>query len=265
MIDIPKVAVLLAPGINCDRETAYALEVAGASAVRIHVNDIIAGKVALSDFHGLVLPGGFSFGDDIASGKILGNKLKYLLGDVLEQFINSAKPVLGICNGYQVMVKMGLLPGFNREYHTQQLTLTFNTSNKFEDRWVHLKPEHDSVCIFTTGITMPLYLPVRHGEGRLVTNDQKVLAELKNNRQTVLRYVDENGERGGYPVNPNGSEDDIAAICDPSGLVFGLMPHPEAYIRRTQHPRWTSSDLDEAGDGLLIFANMVEHIKEHVL
>lgn len=134
MTDKAKVAVLLAPGINCDHETAYALEAAGARADRVHVNDLIAGKAELAGYHGLVLPGGFSFGDDIASGKILGNKLKYLLGDTLERFINSSKPVLGICNGYQVMVKMGLLPGFNREYHTQLITLTFNSSNRFENR-----------------------------------------------------------------------------------------------------------------------------------
>lgn len=130
---------------------------------------------------------------------------------------------------------------------------------------MHLKPEPGSPCIFTKGISRQLYLPVRHGEGRLLARDHEILAELNDKRQVALRYVDENGERGVYPVNPNGSEDDVAAICDSTGLIFGLMPHPEAFIRRTQHPRWTSLDLAEEGDGLLIFANMVRHIQEHVL
>lgn len=261
----PTVAVLLAPGINCDYETAYALELAGAQAVRVHINDLIAGRLSLQDFDGLVLPGGFAFGDDIASGKILGNKLKFLLADPIARFIEAKKPILGICNGFQVMVKMGLLPAFDRDYLTQEVTLTFNTSNKFENRWVHLKADPKSPCIFTRGLDKPIHLPVRHGEGRLIARNDSVQNRLKSGNHVSLRYVDETGSPGEYPINPNGSVLDIAGICDETGLIFGLMPHPEAYVRRTQHPNWTSRQLNEEGDGLALFVNMVEYIKISVL
>lgn len=260
-----RICILLAPGINCDHETAYAVELAGGIPVRCHINDMILGRIDIDAFHGLVIPGGFAFGDDIASGKILGNKLKYLLWPTIENFIAEGKPILGICNGFQVMAKMGLLPGFDLDYRTQRITLTFNASNRFEDRWIHLMPEPSSPCIFTKNIERILALPIRHGEGRLLTADEVALKRLEDGAHVALRYVDKNGISGVYPVNPNGSVNDIAGICDDTGLLFGLMPHPEAFVRNTQHPQWTRQTLAREGDGLSIFRNMIEYIELNLL
>lgn len=259
MISKPRVMVLLAAGINCDRETAFAFEQAGAIAERVHINDLILGSKSLGDYQILVLPGGFSFGDDIASGKVLANKLKYKLGEAIDEFREKGKLILGICNGLQVMVKLGVLPGLNGDYRTQRVTVTFNDSGRFEDRWVYLKVNRGSPCVYTKGLEK-LYLPVRHGEGKFVA-EEPILKSLHAKGQTVVQYVNERGDFGEYPVNPNGSLDHIAGICDESGLVFGLMPHPEGYIRRTQHPRWTRNELPDEGDGLAIFRNAVEYAR----
>jgi len=261
----PKVLILLAAGINCDKETEFAFNLAGADARRVHINDLIAGKESLSDYHILVLPGGFSFGDDIASGKVLANKLKYRFEDQIQKFIEDKKLILGICNGFQVMVKLGLLPGFDRDYRTQRTTLTFNDSGRFEDRWVYLKINKNSPCIFTQGIKELIYLPVRHGEGKFIPKDRVILERLFEQDHVVAQYVDERGNFGPYPVNPNGSVGEIAGICDETGRVFGLMPHPEGYIRRTQHPRWTRENLPEEGDGLAIFKNAVRYVQNELL
>lgn len=261
----PKALILLAAGINCDKETEFAFNLAGADARRVHINDLIAEKKDPSQYHILVLPGGFSFGDDIASGKVLANKLKYRLEDQIQKFIEDKKLILGICNGFQVMVKLGLLPGFNGDYKTQQATLTFNDSARFENRWVYLKLNKNSNCVFTKGIRGLIYLPVRHGEGKFIPKDEMVLEKLFKDGQIVVQYVDERGNFGPYPVNPNGSVDEIAGICDETGRVFGLMPHPEGYIRRTQHPRWTRQVLPLEGDGLAIFKNAVNYVQNELL
>jgi phosphoribosylformylglycinamidine synthase len=251
------VIVLLAAGINCDRETAFAFERAGAAADRVHINDLIFGLKSLDDYQILVVPGGFSFGDDIASGKVLANKLKYKLGEAIDEFREREKLILGICNGFQVLAKLGLLPGLEGDHRSQCATVTFNDSGRFEDRWVYLKVNKNSPCIYTQGLES-LYLPVRHGEGKFVA-EEPILKSLRASAQTVVQYVDERGRFGDYPVNPNGSMDHIAGICDESGRIFGLMPHPEGYIRRTQHPRWTRNELPDEGDGLAIFRNAVEY------
>lgn len=261
----PKAIVLLAAGINCDRETEYAFQLAGANAERVHTNDLISGVRDLCEFHILVIPGGFSFGDDIASGKVLANKLKYKLGEKIHQFIEQKKLVIGICNGFQVMVKLGLLPGFNGDYKTQLTTLTYNDSSRFEDRWVYLRINQNSNCVFSQGITDLLYLPVRHGEGKFIPQGNKVLKQVKQNNQIVFQYVDASGDFGDYPVNPNGSVGSIAGICDETGLLFGLMPHPEGYVTRTQHPRWTREDLPPEGQGLRIFRNAVNYARENLV
>lgn len=253
----PKALILLAAGINCDRETAFAFEQAGAAADRVHINDLIFGLKPLDDYQILVVPGGFSFGDDIASGKVLANKFKYRLGEAIDEFRKKEKLILGICNGFQVLAKLGLLPGLDGDYHSQRVTVTFNDSGRFEDRWVYLKVNENSPCIYTRGLER-LYLPVRHGEGKFVA-EESILKSIRANSQTVVQYVDEQGSFGEYPVNPNGSMDHIAGICDESGRIFGLMPHPEGYIRRTQHPRWTRNELPDEGDGLAIFRNAVEY------
>lgn len=257
----PKVLVLTGYGINCDMETQHAFKLAGADAERVHLTDLINGTRKLSDFHILAFPGGFSFGDDIASGKVLANMIKYNLGKQIQEFIEAEKLVIGICNGFQAMVKMGLLPAFDGDYSTQDVTLTFNDSGRFEDRWVHLLGNKSSKCVFTKGVEN-IYLPVRHGEGKFVAKNQQALARLKKNNQIVFQYVDKDGSLAGYPYNPNGSIDNIAAICDETGRVFGMMPHPEAFQHRTNHPRWTREELPEEGAGVAIFRNAVEYVSE---
>ncbi|PWB53975.1 MAG: phosphoribosylformylglycinamidine synthase I [Candidatus Methanoperedenaceae archaeon] len=257
---IPKALVLTGYGINCDIETKHAFKLAGARAERVHINDLINGKERLSDYNILSFPGGFSFGDDIASGKVLANMVKYNIGEQIQEFIDSGKLILGICNGFQAMVKMGLLPGFNEDYATQEVTLTYNDSGRFEDRWVHLKLNKISKCVFTKGIEN-IYLPVRHGEGKFVTKNPQVIEKLKKGNHIVFQYVDMEGKSAGYPYNPNGSVNNIAAICDKTGRVFGMMPHPEAFQHRTNHPRWTREELPEEGAGIAIFRNAVEYVK----
>ncbi len=260
---IPKVLVLTGYGINCDLETQHAFNVAGGHADRIHLTDLLDGSVKLSDFHILALPGGFSFGDDIASGKVLANMIEYNLGGQLQEFIEAGKLVIGICNGFQVMVKMGLLPAFDGDYSMQDVTLTFNDSGRFEDRWVHLESGKNSKCVFTKGIKR-IYLPVRHGEGKFVVKNPQVLTRLKTEGHIVFRYSDSEGRFAGYPHNPNGSVENIAGICDATGRVFGMMPHPEAFQHRTNHPAWTREELPEEGAGMAIFRNAVEYAKENL-
>ncbi|MBI3587762.1 phosphoribosylformylglycinamidine synthase I [Candidatus Micrarchaeota archaeon] len=254
-----RACVLYGFGINCDCETQHAFQSAGAFAERIHVNDLISGGRKLSEFDILAFPGGFSFGDDLGSGKVLGNKFKFNLKGELAQFVADGKLVIGICNGFQSLVKMGLLPGLEGDYFTQRATLTFNDSGKFEDRWVHLKLNPSSKCVWTRGIE-GLYLPVRHGEGKFVAGDS-VLDELERNGQVVAQYVNASGGIAGYPLNPNGSLRSIAGVCDPEGRIFGLMPHPEAYNHPTNHPRWTRGGVRgvEKHLGLKVFANAVGH------
>lgn len=253
----PKVLVLTGYGINCDMEVKHAFDIAGGQADRIHLADLLNGSVKISDFQILALPGGFSFGDDIASGKVLANMIKYNLWGQLQEFIDAGKLVIGICNGFQAMVKMGMLPAFDGDYTTQEVTLTFNDSGKFEDRWVHMQGT-GSKCVFTKGIKS-IYLPVRHGEGKFVVKNPQVLARLKKDNHIVFRYADSEGNFAGYPNNPNGSVDNIAGICDATGRVFGMMPHPEAFQHRTNHPAWTREELPEEGAGMAIFRNAVEY------
>ncbi len=249
--------VLTAPGINCDRETALALALAGATTETTHINDLTGPPELMRDFRILALSGGFSFGDDIASGRVLARKLRDRLGTHLAEFTAAGKLILGICNGFQVLVKLGVLPALPGEPPGQQASLTFNTSDKFEDRWTYLEIDQGCNSVFTRGIDSPIYLPVRHGEGRFIPKDDAIAAGLQSAGQIALRYVDESGQRRGYPINPNGSVDNIAGISDPTGRIFGLMPHPEVFVSRTQHPRWTREEVT-LGDGLRIFQNGVE-------
>ena len=258
----PKVLVLTGYGINCDYETEFAFDLAGARAQRVHLNDIIADRARLNEFQILAIPGGFSFGDDIASGKVLANKLKYNLAAELKRFIDDGKPIIGICNGFQVMVRLGLLPAFDRDYGAQVASLTFNDSGRFEARWVYLKVNQDSPCIFTRGME-GIYLPLRNGEGKFIPQGEGVRHRLWRNHHVVLQYVDDGGRPGGYPWNPNGSIDGIASLCDETGRIFGLMPHPEAFIFRTNHPRWTRENLGE-GEGLAIFRNAVRWVSDNL-
>ncbi|MFA6239743.1 MAG: phosphoribosylformylglycinamidine synthase subunit PurQ [Candidatus Hydrogenedentales bacterium] len=254
--------ILTGFGINCDGETTEAFKRAGADAVRVHLNDVIPNPEVLERFQILAVPGGFSFGDDVASGKIFANRLRYRLGEALQQFVADGKLVIGICNGFQVLVKMGMLPMRSGAFE-QEVTLTQNDSGRFENRWICLSKAPNTKCVWLKGIDR-LELPVRHGEGKFIPRDNDVLKALADSGQVALRYCRLDGApaRGEFPVNPNGAIDDIAGICDPSGRVFGLMPHPEAYVDRTNHPRWTREDLPEEGAGLQVFRNAVEYIRE---
>jgi len=253
----PKVIILRTAGTNCDYETEYAFKLAGARAERVHINRLIEGSVRLDDYDILAIPGGFSYGDDISAGVLLANELRYKLRDQVERFIEEGKLIIGICNGFQVLVKAGLLPRFKGMEGKQLATLHLNDSAKFECRWVYLRLESDR-CVFTKGLKPIIYLPVAHAEGKFVA-PKDVLDRLEENGQVVFRYVDEEGRIAGYPYNPNGSMRNIAGICDPTGRIFGLMPHPERYVWRYQHPRWTREELPEEGDGLAIFKNAVRY------
>jgi phosphoribosylformylglycinamidine synthase len=253
----PKVCVLRAAGTNCDQETAFAFQKAGAEPKLIHVNKIINRDISLDDYQILAIPGGFTYGDDIAAGKILANELKTRLSDDIKKFIAEGKLIIGICNGFQILVKAGLLPGNDR--FRQEASLIINDSGKFEDRWVYLRSQVK--CVWTKGLPEIIYLPVAHGEGKFVIKDKTVLERLKKNNQIVFRYCDEKGKAGGYPYNPNGAIEHIAGICDGTGRIMGLMPHPERHIEIHQHPRWTQMKHKKEGDGLQIFENGVEYAK----
>jgi phosphoribosylformylglycinamidine synthase len=246
----PKTLILRAAGTNCDLEAVHAFELAGAEVESIHINRLLESPKLLENFQIMAVPGGFSYGDDIAAGKILANQLVHHLGESLHRFVESGKPIIGICNGFQVLVKTDLLPGPLGDRSGQTCTLTNNDCGSFVDKWIKLSPK-PSKCIWTAGLS-DLELPIAHGEGKFVPGDEKVRRDLWDNEQVALVYV------GG---NPNGSVDDIAGVCDASGLVFGLMPHPERHVNRLQHPAWTSrqSSRDE-GDGLQIFRNAVKHV-----
>lgn len=233
-----KALVLCGYGLNCDYETQFALAQAGAEAVRVHINELICGEARLTDVHLLALVGGFSWGDDHGAGVILGLRLKLALQSQLIDFIQDGKLILGICNGFQVLVNMGLLPGLNGDYNRRQVAMIPNDCGNFRDAWVHLQVASER-SVFTRHLNH-LELPVRHGEGKFFAPPE-VRAELFARQQVVFQYATPEGHpaHGRFPDNPNGSLDDIAGICDPSGRVLGLMPHPEAYIQFTQHPTWT--------------------------
>ncbi len=261
----PRVLILRTAGTNCDGETATAFRMAGAEVVSCHVNELVRDPQQLDACQVLALPGGFTYGDDVASGKILANELRCKLGEPLHRFVNSGKLMIGICNGFQTLVKAGFLPGTGGGLAVEA-TLTTNDSGRFEDRWVWLGPGDEkrsavASCVWTRGIDRFFELPVAHGEGKFVARDGQVLERMRRQGQIVLRYVSADGKSSGYPGNPNGSVDDIAGVCDATGRILGLMPHPERHVVSTQHPRWTRGDArrDGLGDGLAIFRNGVKH------
>jgi len=254
-----KAVVLRAAGINCDAETEHALELTGARAQRVHINRLIEDKSLLNRFSILVIPGGFSYGDDVAAGKILANQIRHHLYDAVHKFIDDGKLVLGICNGFQVLVKCGLLGANGSGNGQQSVTITNNDSGKFEDRWVYLEPQTDRCIFIEPG--RRIYLPIAHGEGKVVTKSDSDLIKLLDDGSVAFKYVDKDGREGGYPVNPNGSAGAIAGLTDATGRVMGLMPHPERFVRATQHPRWTRLENRGDGDGMSIFRNAVNYIR----
>jgi phosphoribosylformylglycinamidine synthase len=267
-----KSIVITGNGTNCEMEMAHACRLAGFDEVDIvHISELLYGEKSLDDYHFLNLPGGFLDGDDLGSAKAGANRILHakvkgkeeILYSQFMRFIKQGKLILGVCNGFQLLVKLGMLPGFDGDYRMQTVTLTFNDSGRFEDRWVYLRVSPDSPCIFTKNIA-GIYLPVRHGEGKFITKDQEILKRLHEDHQVVVQYSNEDYEEAtmDYPANPNGAVDAIAGICNSTGRIFGLMPHPEAYLHYTNHPRWTREKLPVEGMGLAIFKNAVDFIRK---
>ncbi len=271
---VAQALVLTGNGTNCEREMAHACRLAGAEAKIAHTAEVFAGRVRLADYHFLNLPGGFLDGDDLGAAKAGAVRLKYgrVRGDGevrffedLLAFVGEGKLVLGVCNGFQLLVKLGLLPGLDRSYGEQSASITHNDSGRFEDRWVHLAVDGASPCVFTRGLGA-LTFPVRHGEGKFTPADHEVLRRLESERLVAMRYADVDGDPTmKYPCNPNGSVGAVAGVCDPTGRIFGLMPHPEAFLHRTNHPRWTREELPEEGQGLALFRNAVRFIRDNLL
>jgi phosphoribosylformylglycinamidine synthase subunit PurQ / glutaminase len=253
MTAVPAV-VLAAPGTNRDVDVAAALRLAGAEPRIIPLAE--ASTESLADARIAVVAGGFSFADALGSGRLFALELANRLGDTLSGFVAAGRPVLGICNGFQTLVRAGLLPG-----PTGQAALGHNSTGRFECRWVTLEADLTSRSIWTQGITETVCCPIAHGEGRFHA-DPATMAALAANGQIALRYrrLDGASAEGAFPFNPNGSDDDIAGICDPTGVVLGLMPHPEDHVFTRQHPRWTRGET--AGSCLPFFANGVRHAKE---
>lgn len=265
-----KTIVLTGNGTNCEMEMAHACRLAGAEKTDIvHISELLYGEKHLSDYNFLNLPGGFLDGDDLGSAKAGANRFLHapisgaeeMLIEELLKFINAGGLILGVCNGFQLMVKLGLLPALGGNFTKQSTTLTFNDSGRFEDRWVYLKANAQSPCVFTRGIDM-VYYPVRHGEGKFVPENGAILEEIEKKNLVAFQYCNAGGSvTTDYPANPNGSINAIAALCNETGRLFGLMPHPEAFLHRTNHPRWTREDLPEDGQGLAIFQNAVTFIR----
>jgi phosphoribosylformylglycinamidine synthase I len=270
-----KAIVITGNGTNCEMEMAHACRLAGADQVDIvHISQLLYREKKLDDYHFLNLPGGFLDGDDLGSAKAGANRIlnaavqtdksaiRETLYDQFRRFIQAGKLILGVCNGFQLLVKLGTLPGFDGQYFRQNVTLTFNDSGRFEDRWVYLKTNADAPCVFTKGVKA-LYLPVRHGEGKFIAKDRATLRRLHQDHHVVLQYSGDDCRTAtmDYPANPNGAADAIAGICNETGRIFGLMPHPEAYLHYTNHPRWTREKLPEAGMGLALFNNAVKFIR----
>ena len=265
-----KCIVLTGNGTNCEMEMAYACKMAGADIVDIvHLSELLYGERRLDDYSFLNLPGGFLDGDDLGSAKAGANRFlcariresRELLFDQLIKFIRAGKLILGVCNGFQLMIKLGLLPALGGNYAKQSATLTYNDSGRFEDRWVYLKVETPSPCVYIRGADI-IYLPVRHGEGKFIPQSNSIISRIENKNLCALRYCTPDGVISmEYPDNPNGSINAVAGICDESGRLFGLMPHPEAYLCRVNHPRWTREKLPEKGQGLVIFQNAINFIR----
>lgn len=266
----PKICILRTAGTNCDQETYFAFLKAQGAPELVHINELVNKEKVIDDYQILAIPGGFSYGDDLGAGKILANELKFKLIDDIIKFVQDGKLILGICNGFQVLVKSGLLAA-NAQLK-QDTSLIINDSGKFEDRWTYLRVTSYAMpagrqelrvtkCVWTKDLPEIIYLPVAHGEGKFITQDKSTLENLRKNRQIIFQYCDEQGNFSGYPHNPNGSEDNIAGICDETGRILGLMPHPERHIEVSQHPRGLEFPKKQEGDGLQILKNGVEYAK----
>ncbi|WBF67972.1 phosphoribosylformylglycinamidine synthase subunit PurQ [Desulfovibrio subterraneus] len=263
-----KTLVITGYGTNCEVESAHAARLSGADVADIaYFSDLVAGRTRLTDYNFLIFPGGFLDGDDLGSALAAAQRWRHAATEQKEPLLNQLKTffanggiILGICNGFQLLVKLGLLPAIGGDYFDRQVSLSHNDSARFEDRWVHLKANPQSPCVFTKGVDM-LYLPVRHGEGKIIFRDDTVREALISQNLIALQYADpESGEpTETYPLNPNGSPMGIAGLTDPSGRILGLMPHPEAYNHPTNHPGWTAGETSELG--IILVKNGINYLK----
>lgn len=260
----PKVLIITGYGVNCEAESAHAWKLAGAEPQMVHLNDLLERPAQLKDFHAMMFIGGFSYGDHMTSGHVFALRVKHHMKDELQQFIDDGKLIMGICNGFQVMTKMGLLPGLDGAYFEPTVALMQNDCGTFQNFWVDIRFEDASPCVFTKGLgTLPL--PIRHGEGKIFTLDSALLEQVESKGCVAARYVDkDNNPTQEFPANPNGSLNAIAGLTDPTGRIFGMMPHPEAYLFPENHPNWDKQKLDgslpDQGLGLKLFQNAVNHI-----
>lgn len=250
-----KVLILRTAGTNCDLETEWVCRLAGASPSRIHIREITSGKKKILDFDVLVIPGGFSYGDDLGAGKVLANEIMLKCYEQIEKFRERRRPIIGICNGFQVLVKGKMLPFWGKN----TASLVWNDSGRFEDRWVHLKVE-ESKSPFFKNLPEIIRFPIAHAEGKFVVGSQAILNRIEKNKQVVLRYVDASGQLAQYPYNPNGSMGNIAGVCDETGLVVGMMPHPERAVVGIHPPDWTRQpDRKTFFYGYTFFKNVIEY------
>lgn len=263
-----KVLIITGFGLNCEAETAAAFNLCGASSEKVHLNDLLDGERSLDEFHILAFIGGFSFGDHLGAGTIFANRIKFRLRDQLDKFVADGKLIIGICNGFQTLTRLGLAPALNGEYFTQQVALAHNDSGVFRDDWVYLKIEKDCPCVFTKGMEV-IKLPIRHGEGKF-TAGQKTLQTIEDKSLVAMRYANADGAVANtFPANPNGSLNSIAAICNETGRIFGLMPHPEAFLSPYNSPTWTKDRIDgelpSEGMGVTFFRNAVNFAADNLL
>ena len=258
-----KALVITGFGLNCEKETTAAFEYVGAEVSMVHLNDLIAGKRSLKEFQILAFIGGFSFGDHLGAGTVFANRVHFRLQDELKEFIAAGKLIIGICNGFQTISRLGIVPALNGNYFVQQAALAHNDSGVFRDDWCVLRANQFSPRVFTKGIDL-IRLPLRHGEGKFVA-DAATLKQIEAKNLVAFRYANADGSLATeFPANPNGSLNSIAGICDETGRVFGLMPHPEAFLSPYNSPTWTADqlkgELPKEGDGVAIFRNAVEYM-----
>lgn len=262
-----RVLVLTGLGLNCEVETDAAFRMCGARPEQVHLLDVLEGgdrAVRLADYPIIAFVGGFAFGDHLGAGFVFANKIRWRLYDQLLEFIDRGGLALGICNGFQTMVRLGMLPGLDGDYRTPRASLAPNERLGYRNAWVRVSFEADSPCVWTAGLDS-MELPARHGEGRFLAESPELLERLESASLIASRYVDDKGAvTEAWPANPNGSRNGVAGVCDPSGRLFGLMPHPDAYLYPFHHPDWTRRQaegrLPERGEGLAIFQNGVDFV-----
>ncbi len=260
----PTILIITGYGVNCEAESEHAWKLAGAKTVQMHINDLIAKPEQMRNVQGIMFIGGFSYGDHMTSGHVFALRVKHHLRTELQKFIDDKKIIMGICNGFQTMTKIGLLPGFDGNYFDPKISLMQNDCGTFQNFWVNLKFETDSPCIFTQGLdTLPM--PIRHGEGKIFTTDSGELDKIEAQNCVAVRYADNTDTpTQEFPANPNGSLNAIAGLCDPTGRIFGMMPHPEAYLFPENHPNWDKQRIEktlpEQGLGLKLFENGVKFL-----